>query len=374
VISNVETGNSRDQLDELFRQCELRGVLDLGRGWEAPDNARVKEGYYSADPALEWPAFEAGPNKDGTLPTVREVLTAFFKGRPAYRWRIDAGGFVRVEPSDKRKRMDWLLNRKFPKPLVSDVDEEKRWVIRGYDEVDDAVLAAFPEWKGQDVWFDLSWRTSGLMPPLNVYPPRKTSVASIDEFLQLWLAERPNGYVVVDGGSYWKGFGNDVEVLELPPFRRHATTEELVNALKAGASEPKGYKSPLTFAYDCDREIQRRNHFEPDVVFDAILASDIGAELYWPLDDRVGMFYSLDKERFAPFLRVCYAAASERDKSKGRKVEDTPLETFGRADYVRYWKHLARSDDPVLRKHGLSRLKKQTPPEHSGDADRIDAL
>ncbi len=360
-------GNSEGQIKELLTQCRLTGAVDLGRGWKCADARAASEGALSPDPALDWPAFEAGPDEDGTLPTVKEVLTAFFKDRPAYRWRIDTDGFVRIEPADKQKRMDWLLRRRFPKPVTSDVHEEKGWVIRNH-VAKEAVRAGFPEWNRLRAEFNLYRQHIG-EDDGDVFSAREVSISNLDEFLRLWIAAQPNRYVIVNEFLEIPGTGY---VLKRPIFNVHLTswnaarlkaaTTDLVAGLKVDTKAPSGYRLPAYWANDCCREIERRHHFRPEEVVQAIIKSDVGAELYWPLDRRGMFFRQLDERRLDPFLRVSYFAASERDRTRGRTIEDPPLDTFEPADYIRYWEHLASSDDPVLRKHGLARLKKQTPP------------
>ncbi len=356
-------GNSEDQLDELIKQCGIRGVLDLGRGWKAPDPKGMFEGFYSADPALDWPAFEAGPDKDGKLPALSDVLAAFFKDRPAYRFGIDKSGLVWIEPADEWRRTGWVLRREFVKPVVSDVHAEKGWVISS-DDVEEAVKGACPEWKRSRTEFWLSWKISGIVPEglLDVYPPRETSVSSLGEFLRLWLISRRNGYIVLrqamDTAPPPGPFPVvEAELSEWQPFRQEATAADLVDALKRGAKAPKGYVWPYIWHRDRYRELERRHHFRPDEVVRAIIESDIGAELYWTTDTRVDLFKRLDKRRLGRFLLESYKAAVLRDKIRGRTVYDPPV-ALRKEDYVRYWKQLARSDDPVLKKIGESRLRK----------------
>ncbi len=357
-------GNSIDQLDELVRQCGIRGVLDLGRGWKAPDPKRISEGFYSADPALDWPAFEAGPDKDGKLPALSDVVAAFFKDRRAYRFSIDKSGLVWIEPADKWRRTGWFLRREFVKPVVSDVHAEKGWVISS-DDVEEAVKGVCPEWKRSRTEFYLSWKMCGLVPDglLDVYPPRETSVSNLEEFLRLWLISRRNGYIVLEEHIDQTPpplpcRSVNVTLDEFQPFRQQATAADLVEGLKRGAKAPKGYVWPYMWIRDCYRELERRHHFRSEEVVRSVIESDIGAELYWTGGtSEVKFFERLDKRRLGRFLRVCYLAALRRDKIKGRTVYDPPP-ALEEADYVRYWEHLARSDDPVLKKIGESRLRK----------------
>jgi hypothetical protein len=73
----------------------------------------------------------------------------------------------------------------------------------------------------------------------------------------------------------------------------------------------------------------------------------------------MGFFTRFDKERLGKFLHVCYKAAALRDKIAGRTMYDAAPEALEEADYVRYWKHLAASDDPLLAKVGKARLEKK---------------
>lgn len=355
-------GNAEDQIAELFVQCQIQGVIDLGRGWESADPERAEGGYPSPDAALGWPAFEARRTKEGQLPSLQDVLARFFRARPAFSWRIDKGGLVWIEPRSRQKRMGWLLERRFTKRLVSDVDPDKGWVVRGED-VEEAVRGLYPVWKRSRTSFLIAGRDTalGALPEINVYTRRETSVHSLGEFVRLWLRAQPGRYVVIKETRAESGPKVAKRMIALRmtgwnPARLQATTAELVEGLKKAGKLPAGYAHPSSRVRDCFRDLARRYHFERDAIRDAIRHSNLMKDAYSPFD-LADFLLRLDIQAFGPYLAKVFwtvpvdVQVEMAGPLNWRLPENDP-------NYQAFWERLGKSVNAELRRISRSRLQK----------------
>ncbi len=315
LLAAYERGNAVDQLDELLIQCGVKAIVDLGRGWKGVALLDPEDGSrweYEPHHDLDWPAFEAGPEAEGALPIVGEVLDAFFADRPALRWE-PKGDHVYVEPVDRWKRMGWLLTRKLAEPVECKPHADRGWVVYS-DDVREAVVKTFPEWKRDGTEFYIcpgmrGFGWIGMLPNFEVYFDREMNITTLGEFVQAWLRQTPCAYVVVQE-HFRRTEGPpphakvEVTLTEWNPARLSATTDELVAGFREDSRVPPGYSTSGVRSKYCERELMRRHHFDPEAVIDALKRAGVVEDIksYYG-DDRTDLVEMFDPDGLGAALR-----------------------------------------------------------------------